>query len=239
LTGGHQNGWMEELRIEAAEAEALLRKHGSVRASRWFSQKITLALLFFNPGDLTIRLNRCYAHYRNPLQAGFSITILLRTRNSPFFMKRNINYDVVFWNHLMVTTLIPAWDFFGSENTVSWKSLYADMNLGLLWWLEFYRRMERQPSNNDIMTLKTANIHWAAGGRRHQTKFILLCEHVLSTSMALIDSLLWRMVWWSGKKDGLRQWAIAAHVAMMKNEKNTTSIRYINMSGTLQIEELA
>jgi len=130
----------------------------------------------------------------------------------------------------MVTTLILAWDFFGSENTVILKILYADYEPGLLWWLEFIRRMERPPSTMISWTTKNA-ISLSCWRAKGINKFIFLWKHVASTSMALMDSYYeeWFDESWE-ERDGLRQVSIAAHVHDEMKKYPHRSL-YINMSG--------
>jgi len=145
--------------------------------------------------------------------------------NSPFHEKE-YNYDV-YSETIYGYYIDPAWDFFGSE-TLYLKILYADYDLGFVV-LEFIGEWN-DTINNDIMTLKRDIIELLEG--EGINKFILLCEHVLNFHGS--DDSYYEE-WFDEVEEGwIAAVSIAAHV---HDEMKKYHIdRYINMSGTLQIE---
>ena len=145
--------------------------------------------------------------------------------NSPFHEKE-YNYDV-YSETIYGYYIDPAWDFFGSE-TLYLKILYADYDLGYVV-MEFIGEWN-DTINNDIMTLKRDIIEQLQA--EGVNKFILLGEHILNFHGS--DDSYYEE-WFDEVEEGwIAGVNIAEHVHVEMKKFHID--RYINMSGTLQIE---
>lgn len=145
--------------------------------------------------------------------------------NSPFHEKE-YNYDV-YSETIYGYYIDPAWDFFGSE-TLYLKILYADYDLGYVV-VEFIGEWN-DTINNDIMTLKRDIIEQLQA--EGINKFILLGEHILNFHGS--DDSYYEE-WFDEVEEGwIAGVNIAEHVHVEMKKFHID--RYINMSGTLQIE---
>ena len=145
--------------------------------------------------------------------------------HSPFHGKE-YNYEL-YTETIYGYYIDPAWDFFGSE-TLYLKTLYADYDQRVVV-LEFIGEWN-DTINNDIMTLKrdVIELFMAAG----INKFILLCEHVLNFHGS--DDSYYEE-WFDEVEEG---WIAAVNLSFpVEDEMKKYHIdHYVNMSGTLQIE---
>lgn len=144
---------------------------------------------------------------------------------SPFHEKE-YNYDV-YSETIYGYYIDPAWDFFGSE-TLYLKILYADYERRFVI-LEFIGEWN-DTINNDVMTLKRDIIEsFQANGIN---KFIIMGEHILNFHGS--DDSYYEE-WFDEVEEG---WIAAVNLAQhVQDEMRKYNIdRYVNMSGTLQIE---
>jgi len=145
--------------------------------------------------------------------------------HSPFFGKE-YNYEL-YTETIYGYYIDPAWDNFGSE-TLYLKTLYADYDQHFVV-LEFIGEWN-DTINNDIMTLKrdVIELFIAAG----INKFILIGEHVLNFHGS--DDSYYEE-WFDEVEEG---WIAAVNLSFpVEDEMKKYHIdHYVNMSGTLQIE---
>ena len=146
-------------------------------------------------------------------------------KQSPFYGKE-YNHDV-YSETIYGYYIDPAWDNIGSE-TLYIKILYTDYNLGFTV-IEFIGEWN-DTLNNDIMTLKRDFIELLQA--EGINKFILICENVLNFHGS--DDSYYEE-WFDEVEEG---WIAAVNFSFpVEDEMKKYRIdSYINMSGTLQIE---